>query len=366
MLSIVQALEEFYRGRRVLVTGHTGFKGAWLVLWLRKLGANITGIALAPDSDLGLFSSARVADIVESHELDIRDRELLSRVVREAAPEVVFHFAAQALVGISYDDPIGTFATNVMGTLHVLEAVHSARSVRSMVIATTDKCYENVEQIWGYRETDRLGGRDPYSASKACAELAGASYVKSFLDGKPPFVATARAGNVVGGGDWGKFRLVPDCIRALRHERPIEIRNPRATRPWQFVLDPLAGYLMLARRLATDGASFTGAWNFGPPADDQHDVESTARLVLKSWGGGWLEVAATNRFHESHSLSLDPTKTRRHLGWRTVADFETAVRLTTEWYRHQHGTSDGGMRDFSESQIAMFEQRLSGTLSDVM
>lgn len=356
-----QALRDFYRNKRVLVTGHTGFKGSWLALWLSRLGAHVSGIALPADSELGSFHANAMAGLMESELLDVRDRERLTSTFARMRPEIVFHLAAQAIVGRSYEDPAATFDTNVVGSVNILECVRSIESVHAAVMITSDKCYENVEQIWGYRESDRLGGDDPYSASKACAEVAIHSYLRSFLARDPaPRVASARAGNVIGGGDWASFRLIPDCIRSLRKGMTIQIRNPLATRPWQFVLEPLAGYLALGMHLIRS-REFTGAWNFGPAVDAANTVERGTREVIRHWGGGELEVVA-NTFHESTALQLDCTKAHHRLGWRTVLDFPETMEWTTAWYKHQHTTGDGSMREFSYAQIERFERLLDDRL----
>lgn len=351
------ALRDFYQHKRVLVTGQTGFKGSWLALWLGRLGAHVSGIALPPDSELGGFRANQMDGLVESEWVDVRDRDRLHSTVARMRPEIVFHLAAQAIVGRSYEDPAATFDTNVLGSVNVLECVRSIPGVQAAVMITSDKCYENVEQIWGYRESDRLGGDDPYSASKACAEVAIHSYRRSFLARDPaPRVASARAGNVIGGGDWSPFRLIPDCIRSLRQETAIQIRTPLATRPWQFVLEPLAGYLALAMHLTRD-REYAGAWNFGPAVDAGNTVERAVRAVARRWGGGEIEVVS-NTFHESMALQLDCTKAHHRLGWRTVLDVPGTMEWTTDWYKHQHTTGDGSMREFSYAQIDRFEQLL--------
>ena len=292
------------------------------------------------------------------HFLDVRE------VFKETGPEIVFHLAAQAIVGIAYRDPLGTFEANVMGSANILECIRSQPSVTAGVMITSDKCYENVEQIWGYREHDRLGGVDPYSASKAGAEIVVSSFARSFFqDEGTPNVASARAGNVVGGGDWSEFRLIPDCVRGLRAKRPISLRSPQATRPWQFVLEPLAGYLLLGKRLVEDGKAFQGAWNFGPPVDNTATVERGAKAVVDVWGNGSIECLPSAPFHESTSLQLDSTKARRHLGWRSVVDFPETMALTTKWYKHQDAIQDACMLEYSLDQLAAFEDRLNREVS---
>lgn len=355
------ALRRFYKDKRVLVTGHTGLKGSWLALWLARMGARVSGIALPPPSERSFFTANAMDELVASEFLDVRDRQALRTAVARIQPEIVFHLAAQAIVGVSYDDPATTFEINVLGSINVLDCVRSIPGVQAAVMITSDKCYENVEQIWGYREQDGLGGDDPYSASKACAEVAIHAYRRSFFNQDPaPRLASARAGNVIGGGDWSPFRLIPDCIRALREARIIQIRNPRATRPWQFVLEPLCGYLTLAMHLA-ENREFAGAWNFGPPVDTANTVERGAREVIRVWGDGHLELVP-NMFHESLALQLDCTKAHHYLGWRTVLDFLQTMEWTTAWYKHQHATGDGSMREFSCRQIETFERLLDDRL----
>lgn len=360
---VVRSLKDFYRGKRVVITGHTGLKGSWLGLWLADMGADVLGIALPPNSELSAYSSCNLGGLLRSEFLDIRDRDGTMKLLRAFAPDVVLHLAAQAIVGQSYADPVNTFSTNVLGSINVLDCVRSLPTVKSAVMITSDKCYENVEQIWGYRETDRLGGSDPYSASKACAELAIRSFIDSYFSkAGTANVATARAGNVIGGGDWSQYRLVPDCIRSLRANQPISIRNPMATRPWQFVMDPLAGYLMLAQRLATPGKDFSGAWNFGPPVDNNNNVERGANELTAAWGGGSLEIVPNPLFHESRFLQLDCTKSRVALGWQPAVDFSQTMNLTAQWYRKQFDTKDGSMIDFTLSQIKEFELLMDARL----
>lgn len=356
-------LGTFYKNKRVLVTGHTGFKGSWLMLWLDTMGARTCGVGLAPTSPLSGFTANRLGEKGTDF-TDIRDRSALAAVFGRFKPEIVLHLAAQALVGESYEDPRTTFETNVLGTVNVLECVRSHASVVAAVVVTSDKCYANVEQIWGYREPDQLGGDDPYSASKAATEIATAAYIKSFFaaDGTAT-VASARAGNVVGGGDWSRWRLVPDCVRSLRDNVPIPIRHPDFTRPWQFVLDSLSGYLILAARLATEGKRFAGAWNFGPLVHDRRTVEATVRALISRWGGPGVEIDISEAtFHESRSLLLDSAKAREFLRWQTVVDFDLMMDLTAAWYKQQFECGDGDMRDFSCRQIAQFEQLLNRTI----
>lgn len=331
-----------FAGRRVLVTGHTGFKGSWLTLWLAELGADVTGYALPPQGPQAHFDELGLSDRIRHRLGDVRDLEALRKVVREAEPEVVFHLAAQALVRRSYADPLETFTTNVTGGANLLETVRGTASVKALVFVTSDKCYENKEWVWGYRETDELGGKDPYSASKAAVELVFKAYQSSYFAGREGFgAATARAGNVIGGGDWSADRIVPDCIRALAADQPIVLRNPTATRPWQFVLEPLSGYLDLALALLDDPKGFSGAWNFGPAGLRFPDVAEVAAQVVANWGGGSIRTDIDpNAAHEAGLLHLSIDKALARLGWRPTYASHDAVRATTEWYRRrQDGAS---------------------------
>jgi CDP-glucose 4,6-dehydratase len=328
------ALQTFYKHKSVLVTGHTGFKGGWLAAWLKMMGSQVCGLALPPQNGAAsFFTSAHIGKGMNSILGDIRNYRSVLKAFQQCKPEIVFHNAAQALVLRSYQEPIETYATNVMGTAHILEAVRQTPSVRAVVIVTSDKCYENREWIWGYREHDPVGGYDPYSSSKGCAELVAAAYRRSFFQEKTsPAIATARAGNVIGGGDWAKDRLVPDLIRGIIKKSVIPIRNPRALRPWQHVLEPLRGYLMLAQRLWQKEPGFAEAWNFGPH-EDSISVEEVARYLIQLWGAGKLKIAPRpSQLHEAHYLKLDSSKVRDLLGWRSLLVIEDALRLTVEWY----------------------------------
>lgn len=348
---------KIFRGKRVLVTGDSGFKGAWLVLWLCELGAEVTGVSLPPEPTSVLFPHI-VGKAFRHFDCDIRDLEKTRQMVMAARPEFVFHLAAQALVRLSYADPQQTFATNVLGSVNVLEAVRQCDSVRSLVYITSDKCYLNKEWVWGYRENDELGGRDPYSASKACAELVFRAYGDSFFCQRKNFGAVStRVGNVIGGGDRSADRIVPDTIKALEAGEPIVLRNPNATRPWQHVLDPLYGYLLLAAALARDPTAFSGAWNFGPDDRSVRTVDDLAREAVRAWGGGDVIHAPDPAApHEARLLQLSSDKANRLLGWRIHWDFARAVSETVEWYRAV--SAGDSPLNVSRKQITAFTQDL--------
>ncbi len=354
-----------WRGRRVFLTGHTGFKGGWLALWLAQRGATVRGYALDPSSDPNLFTVARVGSVIEDIRGDIRDGAKLERAMQEFAPEVVFHLAAQPLVRYSYEDPIGTFETNVIGTARVLDAVRRTSSVRAVVSVTTDKCYENKEWVWPYRETDPLGGYDPYSSSKACAEIVSAAFRQSYFpvhqlgqpNGHNVAIATARAGNVIGGGDWSNDRLLPDLVRGFLSGQPVAIRNPHAVRPWQHVLEPLHGYLLLAERLLTpepiQAARFATAYNFGSSQTDARPVSWIAEQMTAFWGNeaSWrIDDAPTP--HEAGYLKLDSSRAHTDLGWSPQLTLQQALELLVGWYRAWQTGAD--MHTFTLNQIEQF------------
>lgn len=321
-----------YRGRRVLVTGHTGFKGSWLCFWLNSLGAEVTGLALDPPSEPSHWDLLDLQ--VTDHRADVRDEAAVQAVFDAERPEIVFHLAAQPLVRRSYLEPINTWATNVMGTANVLESLRSTPQARAAVVVTTDKCYENREWPWAYRERDRLGGHDPYSASKASAELVAASYRSAFLQQPTsPLLATARGGNVIGGGDWSEDRLIPDLVRSLIDDETMVLRSPRATRPWQHVLDCLSGYLLVGQQLLAGNSSCAEAWNFGPDQQGNRTVEEVVAGLARHWPRVNWQVTASPQPHESGLLQVDSAKARMHLGWRPVWNYEKALQHTATWYR---------------------------------
>ncbi len=338
----------FWRDKSVLVTGHTGFKGGWLSLWLQHLGAHVHGYALAPGTQPSLFMEARVGEGMSHVEADIRDLSHLKASMDAAQPEIVFHLAAQALVRESYSDPVGTMTSNVIGTMNLLEAVRSTPSVKAVVVITSDKCYENREWLWPYRENEALGGRDPYSASKACAEIVTASWRASFLDEQKVAVATARAGNVIGGGDWAADRLIPDALRAWQGGKVLQVRFPQAVRPWQHVLEPLAAYLLLAENLHHGKSA--EAWNFGPSDADMRPVGGLLESLAALWGDGasWQSDALQHP-HEAGLLRLDSSKAKTLLGWRPNFNIDQALEQVIRWHRAWMAGED--MRAFTLSQI---------------
>ncbi len=348
-----------WKSRRVFLTGHTGFKGSWLALWLQQFGSEVLGYSLEPPSQPSLFEVAEVARGMQSMHGNICDLLALKSRMAGFQPEVVFHLAAQSLVHKSYEEPIETYATNVMGTVNVLEAVRSTPSVRAVVVVTSDKCYENNERVWGYRETDPMGGYDPYSNSKGCAELVASAYRRSYFhpDAHAKHgvaVASARAGNVIGGGDWARDRLIPDFVRSIEARRPLQIRRPGAVRPWQHVLDPLSGYLSLAERLLQPGgAGYASGWNFGPDDDAAIPVSSVVDKFSDSWGGAPYEITGGEQPHEAQFLKLDCSKARAQLQWSSRLDVDAAISWTADWYKAKlKGSVD--MRKLTVDQIKRF------------
>ena len=346
----------FWVGKRVFLTGHTGFKGSWLALWLQSLGAVVKGFALAPDTSPDLFGIARVAESMKSEIGDIRDLDALTRSLATFAPDTVIHMAAQPLVRLSYEQPVETYAVNVMGTVNVLEAVRGCPTTRAVVVVTTDKCYENKEWVWGYRESEAMGGHDPYSSSKGCAELVTAAYRRSFLVGRGTAVASARAGNVIGGGDWAKDRLLPDILRAFEAKTPVEVRNPLSIRPWQHVLEPLSGYLVLAQALHERGGEVAEGWNFGPREDDARPVGWIADRMAALWGNGasWSHDQSEQP-HEARYLKLDISKAGAELGWHPRWSLDEALSEIVSW--HRTWRSGGDMRTECLTQINRFAAR---------
>lgn len=352
-------MPQFWAGKRVFLTGHTGFKGSWLALWLQQLGANVTGYALAAPTEPSLFDVAVVGAGMQSVHGDVRDLPALLHAMRVARPEIVIHMAAQSLVRLSYDTPVETYATNVMGTVHLLEAVRQTPGVKAVVNVTTDKCYENKEWVWGYRENEPMGGFDPYSNSKGCSELVSAAYRSSFFNRDQHArhgvaLATARAGNVIGGGDWAKDRLIPDILAAFEVGRQVHLRNPNAIRPWQHVLEPLRGYLTLAEKLYTDGPAFAEGWNFGSHGDDAKSVEWIVKQLAQRWGQGasW-QVDAGEHPHEASHLKLDISKAGQRLRWQPTLRLDQALGLIVDWARARQAGAE--MHAVTLAQIAAYQ-----------
>ncbi|RHG32318.1 CDP-glucose 4,6-dehydratase [Fusobacterium varium] len=328
-----------YKGKRVLITGHTGFKGSWLSIWLKELGAEVIGYSLEPYTEKDNFVLSHLSEKIVDIRGDIRDRKHLRKVFDKYQPEIVFHLAAQPLVRLSYDIPVETYETNLMGTINILEEIRNCENTKIGIMITTDKCYENKEQIWGYRENEAFGGYDPYSSSKGACEIAIQSWRKSFFNPKDyekhgKSIASVRAGNVIGGGDWAKDRIVPDCIRALEEGKDIEIRSPRSIRPWEHVLEPLSGYLLLGQKMMEDPTKYCEGWNFGPNLDAIVNVWEVAEKIVKNYGKGNLkDISDPNALHEAKLLLLDITKSRFELGWKPTLTIDKSIELTAEWYK---------------------------------
>lgn len=344
---MIDIFNGFYKGRRVLVTGHTGFKGSWLSIWLHELGAEVVGVAKEPFSERDNFVLSGVGNKIKADiRADIRDGNRMKEIFREYQPEIVFHLAAQPLVRLSYEIPVETYETNVMGTINIMEAIRATPSVKVGVMITTDKCYENKEQIWGYRENEPMGGYDPYSSSKGCCELAISSWRRSFFNPKDydkhgKSIASVRAGNVIGGGDWATDRIIPDCIRALEAGKPIDIRSPHSIRPWQHVLEPLSGYMLLAQKMWNEPTAYCEGWNFGPRMESVTTVWDVASKVIKNYGRGELrDLSAPNALHEAKLLMLDITKAQIKLGWQPRMNIDQCVKLVVDWYKKYKSTPD--------------------------
>lgn len=357
-LKVIDIADDFWRGRRVFLTGHTGFKGSWLSLWLQALGVELHGFALTPPTTPSLFDEARVHEGMSSTIGDVRDQAAVLAAMQSFRPDIVIHMAAQPLVRLSYKQPVETYSINVMGTVHVLDAARHVDSVRAIVNVTTDKCYENKEWIWSYREDEPLGGHDPYSNSKACSELVTAAYRKSFLTARRIAVASARAGNVIGGGDWALDRLLPDILRAFERNQPVHIRNAGAVRPWQHVLEPLSGYLMLARALFDDQTHHAEAWNFGPREADTRNVKWIVENLAQRWGkdARWVVDGGAHP-HEAHHLKLDIAKAGSRLGWHPCWPLEAALGVIVDWHRGWLAKED--VRDLCLAQIVQYMQSMT-------
>lgn len=347
--------DAFWKGKRVFLTGHTGFKGSWLSLWLSSMGAIVKGFALEPDTNPAMFEVVRVSSVMQSEIGDIRNFESISKSLRFFNPDILIHMAAQPLVRLSYSQPVETYATNVMGTVHVLESARQCSNLKAIVSVTTDKVYENQEWLWGYRENEPMGGYDPYSSSKGCAELATSAYRRSFFSTEnAPALASARAGNVIGGGDWSLDRLIPDAIKAFEKGEPVIIRNPLATRPWQHVLEPLSGYLMLAESLYNDGKKFAEAWNFGPEDKDCKSVEWILDQLVSDWGGNasW-KLDENPQPHEARFLKLDCSKAKAGLNWYPRWEIEEVIHKIFAWHVHFSGGYD--MQEYSLNEIKTYQ-----------
>lgn len=353
-------MSKFWRDKNVFLTGHTGFKGSWLSLWLQVLGANVTGYALEPPTSPSMFTEAEIGSAMSSHLGDIRNSQLLIESLQTAKPEIVFHMAAQPLVRYSYANPIETYDVNVMGTVRLLDAIRTIPGIKAVVVVTTDKCYANKEWPWGYRENEPMGGHDPYSSSKGCVELVTASMRSSFFSANSfskhgVAVASARAGNVIGGGDWAADRLIPDILKAFANNEPVLIRNPSAIRPWQHVLESLRGYLTLAERLYTGGTVYAEGWNFGPRDDDARPVELLVKKMADLWGpdARWI-IDDGHKLHEANYLKLDISKAKTQLGWSPMLSLDEALKMTVEWARNRQKGMN--VKQITLDQIASYQK----------
>jgi len=362
MSDTLEKLKKRFQGKNVLITGHTGFKGSWLSIWLNILGAKVIGYALDPYTPRDNFVLNNISKNIIDIRGDIRDYDKLKIIFQKYSPKFVFHLAAQSIVREGYERPKETYDVNVGGTVNILESCRKNKHVKVIIIVTSDKCYENKEWIWGYREIDRLGGYDPYSSSKACAELVTAAYLNSFFNPKEikahgKALASVRAGNVIGGGDWAKDRLIPDCIRALEKNKPIQVRNPDSIRPWQYVLEPLGGYLLLASRMIDMPEKFSGAWNFGPDSYSIVKVKEIIKFVIKFWGSGiWKHSYKAQEPHEAGILSLDTSKAKFKLGWKPRLSLSETVKSTVEWYKQSQNISN--ISSFCKSEIMKYMERM--------
>jgi CDP-glucose 4,6-dehydratase len=350
---------EFYKNKKVLITGHTGFKGSWLSIWLTHLGAEVVGIALDPKTEKDLFVLSDIQRGIKDYREDIRNMDKIKEIFQKEQPEIVFHLAAQPLVIESYHNPVETYETNIMGTVNILEAIRRTKSVKAAVMITSDKCYDNKEWAWGYRENDPMGGHDPYSSSKGAAEIVIGSYRNSFFREEGTCeIASARAGNVIGGGDWSDNRLFPDIIRAIESNKHIELRNPLATRPWQHVLEPLGGYLLLAAKMAENIGKYSEAWNFGPYYQDIQSVKEVVEKVIHNFGkGNWKDISSPDQFHEANMLSLDISKAISKLNWKPRLNFKETIQMTTEWYKNYK--THPNILEFTTNQIIKYTNKLN-------
>ncbi|MDP0506660.1 MAG: CDP-glucose 4,6-dehydratase [Fusobacterium sp. JB019] len=351
--------KNIYKGKRVLVTGHTGFKGSWLSIWLNELGAKVIGYALDPYSEKDNFVLSKISDKIIDIRGDVRDKKHLNKVFNEYKPEIVFHLAAQPLVRLSYNIPVETYEVNVMGTINILEEIRKCEETKVGIMITTDKCYDNKEQIWGYRENEAFGGYDPYSSSKGACEIAISSWRNSFMNPKDynnhkKSIASVRAGNVIGGGDWAKDRIIPDCIRAIEEKKDIEIRSPKAIRPWEHVLEPLSGYLLLGQKMLEDPIKYCEGWNFGPTLDSIVNVWEIGEKIIKYYGQGNLkDISDKKNVHEANLLLLDITKSRFKLNWKPTLTIDDSIRLTVDWYKNY---KENNIYDFCIKQIEEFSR----------
>ncbi len=359
-------LFQFFRGKKIFITGHTGFKGTWLCIWLRMMGARICGFSLAPPTPLNFYTLSGIANDISSIEADIRDFEALHKAITKFQPDIVIHLAAQALVRRSYADPVETYSTNIMGTVNLLESIRRIKNIKAVINVTSDKCYEDKKLSRGYKETDQMGGFDPYSSSKGCSELITSAYSRSFFSAKSSnldigtYIASARAGNVIGGGDFAQDRLIPDMVKAFLNKKTVNIRHPEAIRPWQHVIEPLFGYLLLSWKLYEHGAEFSGPWNFGPDNAGLKNVGYLADKFAALWkdGAGWVQEDPACHPHESHVLELDPSKARALLAWQTRWDIDQILIHTAEWYKCYRDTPQKLM-DLSELQIRTYERLIN-------